>query len=427
MDSSQKVLKELSELTRNLDSLAKEVRDSNKGNASVQKAVAQSVETKKEESKSASSSAEKTATDSQKSQESMFSKLLGTVKKSFEDGNELFKSASLKTLQSAGKTLLETGSLKEAAKSGIEEAKDEGKKAAKQKAEQAIDAGITKVTETPDLKMKEKPAKENLTVDGAINPSTKPAKTGEKENGFKNIFKIPTNQAKGKEMDTKKLDAYVRSLSKEEQMSIINGLNTGKITRDDLEKRMNESGGSKAALTTPSLSGSVKTPEALNPKVTPTKAPEESTKKTFGETLKEGFEKSKLGSTFKALSSLTKKKENLSVAETGMKNEAPALKDQSKPSSAPPKPQEEVKKEMKTKPSKSTEPVRQDYATGDKPKGSPASSAGSSSPSKDKEPQISSQDIQDIKGLLAAINTTLSGPLLLKDNKPFRPKSNMLE
>ena len=40
---------------------------------------------------------------------------------------------------------------------------------------------------------------------------------------------------------------------------------------------------------------------------------------------------------------------------------------------------------------------------------------------------ISSQDIQDIKALLSAINTTLNGPLIVKDNKPFRPKSNMLE
>ena len=57
MDSSQKVLKELSDLTRNIDVLAKEVREMNKGNSTVAKAVVQSVETKKEDSKSASTSA----------------------------------------------------------------------------------------------------------------------------------------------------------------------------------------------------------------------------------------------------------------------------------------------------------------------------------------------------------------------------------
>ena len=59
MDSPQKVLKELSDLTRNLDVLAKEIRDMNKGNATVTKAVVQSVETKKEDSKTAATSAEK--------------------------------------------------------------------------------------------------------------------------------------------------------------------------------------------------------------------------------------------------------------------------------------------------------------------------------------------------------------------------------
>ena len=69
MDSPQKVLKELSDLTRNLDVLAKEVRDMSKGNASVAKAVVQSVETKKEDSKTAATSAEKTTADAQKTQE----------------------------------------------------------------------------------------------------------------------------------------------------------------------------------------------------------------------------------------------------------------------------------------------------------------------------------------------------------------------
>lgn len=50
-----------------------------------------------------------------------------------------------------------------------------------------------------------------------------------------------------------------------------------------------------------------------------------------------------------------------------------------------------------------------------------APAAGSSAP-----PQITSQDIQEIKGLLAAINSTLSGPLRVKNNKPSRPESSML-
>ena len=45
---------------------------------------------------------------------------------------------------------------------------------------------------------------------------------------------------------------------------------------------------------------------------------------------------------------------------------------------------------------------------------------------KDKGSEISAQDIADIKSLLASINSTLNSPLNIKDNKPYRPQSNML-
>lgn len=421
MDSSQKVLKELSDLTRNLDSLAKEVRESNKGNASVQKAVAQSVETKKDESKSAPS-AEKSSSDAQKNQESMFSKLLGSVKKSFEDGNELFKSASLKTLQSAGKTLLETGSIKEAAKSGIAEAKEEGKTAAKQKAEQAISAGVAKVTESPDLKQKEKADKEKLTVDGMTNPSSKAGK-----DGF-NMSNLVKSVGEGSSKPMEGFDAYMASLSRDEEAYLINGLGSGKITSSDVERMIAEKKKSPEKLSSPASIGSFKTPESLSPKITPTKAPEEGPKKTFGETVKEEFGKTRLGSTISSISSLIKKKKkDEPVAESGMKNETTTLKDQSKTKPEMTKPQEEAKKEPEAKTDRASAPARQDSPSTDKPKTSPPATAGTASADKGKETQISSQDIQDIKGLLSAINTTLNGPLLLKDNKPFRPKSNMLE
>ena len=425
MDSPQKVLKELSDLTRNLDVLAKEVRDMNKGNASVAKAVTQSVETKKEDSKSAATSAEKTTADAQKAQEGMFSKLLGSVKKSFEEGNELFKSASLKTLDSAGKTLLETGSLKEAAKSGIVEAKDSAKKAASQKAEQAITSGISKVTETPALKQKEKTPKENLTVDGAMNPSVKPAKTGEKEN----TFKIPSNQPKSKNpgLTEEKMINYANSLSKDERVYLVNGLASGKITKDDFERMINEKASSTSALATPdALKG--KTPAALSPKIGTTASPDEKPpKKSFKEVAKEEFGKTRLGSTINSISSLFKKKKEASVAESGMKNETTTLKDQSKAKSEPAKPQAEVKKEVEARKETSPAVVQSSESKKEENKSSAPTSAVSSSSDKGKQTQISAQDIQDIKGLLAAINTTLNGPLAIKNNKPFRPTSSMLE
>ena len=41
--------------------------------------------------------------------------------------------------------------------------------------------------------------------------------------------------------------------------------------------------------------------------------------------------------------------------------------------------------------------------------------------------EITKEDIADIKSLLVGINTALNSPLMIKNNKPFRPKSNMLE
>lgn len=148
--------------------------------------------------------------------------------------------------------------------------------------------------------------------------------------------------------------------------------------------------------------------------------------KSFKDVAKDEFGKTKLGSTVNYLSGLTKKKKDPTVAESGMKNETTTLKDQSKAKSEPAKPQAEAKKEAEVK--KETSATAQ-YSGSKKEesKSSAPMTAGSSSSDKGKETQISSQDIQDIKGLLAAINSTLSGPLSIKNNKPFRPTSSFLE
>jgi len=153
----------------------------------------------------------------------------------------------------------------------------------------------------------------------------------------------------------------------------------------------------------------------------------DSPKKSFKEVAKEEFGKTRLGSTINYISSLTKKKKEASVAESGMKNETTTLKDQSKSKSDPAKPQAEVKKETEARKETSPAVVQSSEAKKEENKSSAPTSATSSSSDKDKQTQISAQDIQDIKGLLAAINTTLTGPLSIKNNKPFRPTSNMLD
>jgi hypothetical protein len=429
MDSSQKVLKELSDLTRNLDVLAKEVRDTNKGNATVAKAVAQSVETKKEDSKSAATSAEKKTSDAQKAQEGMFSKLLGSVKKSFEEGNELFKSASLKTLSSAGKTLLETGSLKEAAKSGILEAKDSSKKSAvdlaKQKAEQVISTSTT-VNQTPDLKQKEKAVKENLTTESMTSPTAKAEKTGEKSTtavGKKGVLSSLREKFFGKK-ETSVEKTTLEGTSPVSTPAALKEKGTSQVsTPAALKEKTPPAAGSPAA-----DSSAVKTPAALSPKVGATSSTDGNPpKKSFKDATKEEFGKTRLGSTVNYLSGLTKKKKDPTVAESGMKNETTTLKDQSKAKPESAKPQAEVKKEVEVKKETSYASVKSAESKKEESKSSAPISAGSSSSDKGKETQISSQDIQDIKGLLAAINTTLSGPLAIKNNKPFRPTSNMLD
>ena len=154
---------------------------------------------------------------------------------------------------------------------------------------------------------------------------------------------------------------------------------------------------------------------------------ENSSMKSFKDVAKDEFGKTKLGSTVNYLSGLTKKKKDPAVAESGMKNETTTLKDQAKPKSEPAKPQAEVKKEAEAKKETSYAPVQSAESKKGESKSSAPMAAGSGSADKGKETQISSQDIQDIKGLLAAINTTLSGPLAIKNNKPFRPTSNMLD
>lgn len=419
MDSQKNVLKELSDLTRNLDFLSKEIRESNKGNSVVQKAVAKSVEDKGIKSKTASDP-EKATDQIQKNQETMFSKLLGSVKKSFEDGNDLFKSASLKTLQSAGKTLLETGSLKEAAKTGIESAKDAAKIEANQKAAQVISTGVSKITEPPDLKQKEKVSKENLTVDGMTNPVAKSEKVKGKENitdTKKGIFSRLKDKLFGKKSEP--LDPYQQGLN--EKSSVI-------ATSSTLENKTGKSTplaeSIKAEKSSPPAE-SVKTPNSLSPKITPAKSETPEVKKSLKESLKEELGKTKLGSTFKSISALTKKKEGPNLAESGMKNETTILKDQSKAKSDSPKALEDPKKVTETKVSTSPSPMIESSKE-NSIKSTMAVSAENKNADKGEDSKISSQDIQDIKGLLSAINTTLNGPLMLKDNKPFRPGSNML-
>ena len=151
----------------------------------------------------------------------------------------------------------------------------------------------------------------------------------------------------------------------------------------------------------------------------------------FGEKIKSGlkgaYESSTLGKTVSGVKSLAKDFKEYAGGSSEMKNETTTLKDQSKSKSETTKPQTEVKKEAEARKETSPAMVQSPESKKEENKSSAPTSAVSSSSDKGKQTQISAQDIQDIKGLLAAINTTLNGPLAIKNNKPFRPTSSMLE
>ena len=179
-------------------------------------------------------------------------------------------------------------------------------------------------------------------------------------------------------------------------------------------------------------------PDGKSPSESATKSPELTEGQKIKESLKKSYEESSLGKTVSGVKSLIKgvkeKKEANSEtkkeAKSDMKKEEQALKSEVPKGTPSTPPAEKTSKDSSTPEtgynkkdtsSSGTSPSSTSPSTSTK---STASSPSGSTPS---EEGISSQDIQDIKTLLSSINTTLNGPLRIKDNKPFRPKSSMLE
>ena len=141
---------------------------------------------------------------------------------------------------------------------------------------------------------------------------------------------------------------------------------------------------------------------------------------------KKAYESSPLGKTISGVKSLAKKIKESGSEKSEMKKEEQTLKSEStsRPAQTTPSP-EKSPSESKSSPTGENKPsTTSTSASTPAPK---SSESGTSPAAKSADQGISSQDIQDIKSLLSAINTTLNGPLMVKDNKPFRPKSNMLE
>ena len=500
METPKKLIQELSDLTRNLDVLAKEIRDSNKINSESQKTLSKNLEIS---AKKKPETSDKPGAEANQNKD-FLENLRKTIKDSLPDVGKIAgkteepgKGQTTKDLVSAvvGKfpNIPKMASGGKVSSPGVALVGEKGPEVVQlQKGDKVnpLDkmSQSTKTEEGMFLEMLARDEKEKK--EGSAEIVSGAPKLGE---FVKNAFgvKVPKSEIDSErkklyEGDKEYYDEYPEDLEDDVQQFIKSYRETmsasdvqklsvpfkpkeaqkpeedtqkkeakgientgGELQKKPANKKFNlkeslmglgeKIKGGAAAVKSPEAlnpegeAAAVKTPEALNPKVGATSSTDEgSPKKSFKEMAKEEFGKTKLGSTVNSISSLIKKKKDEPVAdfsylaESEMKKEELALKSEASKgtsSSAPTEKSPEAATPETKSSEKSTSPSGTPASTSTPTSSNPPSSSGST-PSTE---GISSQDIQDIKSLLSSINTTLSGPLRIKDNKPFRPKSSMLE
>ena len=453
-DSSQKILKELSDLTRNLDVLVKEIRSMNKTTASVQDAVVKSVEKKesapdKTENKSSTPDAEKVIADTKKSQDGMFSKFLQSFKKNSEAGNNEIKKAGLAGIKNAGKTLLETKSLKDAAKAGISGVLKSSAgsiiESIRRKKEEKNATLVEGVTSTNGLKEKEKAKKEEAVAEES---SEKKVKENEKKEKKSILEKLNIKKkSKEEKIEAEKEKTAEEKTEKKGLLSRLREKISGKDTKkeDALSNLSKERIDQKDSALDSAIAGVQEKKEppslkALTPGITPEKNAEE--KISLKERSKQIFQKTTLGSAIKSFSDDIKKKkaEDKPAPPSSIDNNPEKLSVRAKIEKARTELKSKIRGKKKESPTKekSETPANKETPTpygenaameskeGEKISGTKSEDNKNES-DKDKKPEITAQDIADIKSLLSSMNSALNGPLNIKDNKPYRPKSNMLD
>ena len=445
METPKKLIQELSDLTRNLDVLAKEIRGSNKINSESQKTLSKNLEI---------SSKKKSETSAESNQNKNF-------------------------LENLGKTI--KGSLPDVSKI-IGKAEGPGKKG--QITKDLVSAVVGKFPNIPKMASGGKVSRPGIALVGENGPEVVQLQKGDKVNPLDKMSQLvkmedadskskKTQQGKGSAeivSGTPKLGEFVTnsfgvkvpadeivnfkgrtsrdyadeiaqdpSFLEEEVKSFIEGYREPTSVSDvqKLSVPVKPKEAQKPEGDTPGKkSKGVKNTEAGLQKSKGNKSENEKSNlqkssMAFGEKIKSGlkgaYESSTLGKTVSGVKSLAKDFKEYAGGSSEMKNETTTLKDQSKSKSETAKPQTEVKKEAEARKETSPAMVQSPESKKEENKSSAPTSAVSSSSDKGKQTQISAQDIQDIKGLLAAINTTLNGPLAIKNNKPFRPTSSMLE
>ena len=445
METPKKLIQELSDLTRNLDVLAKEIRGSNKINSESQKTLSKNLEI---------SSKKKSETSAESNQNKNFLENLGkTIKGSLPDVSKIIgktegpgkKGQITKDLVSAvvGKfpNIPKMASGGKVSRPGIALVGENGPEIVQLQKGDKVNP-LDKMSQLMKMEDADSKSKKTQPGKGSAEIVSGTPKLGEfVTNSFG--VKVPADEIvnfKGRtSRDYADEIAQDPSFLEEEVKSFIEGYREPTSVSDvqKLSVPVKPKEAQKPEGDTPGKkSKGVKNTEAGLQKSKGNKSENEKSNlqkssMAFGEKIKSGlrgaYESSTLGKTVSGVRSLAKDFKEYAGGSSEMKNETTTLKDQSKAKSEAAKPQAEVKKEAEVRKETSPAMVQSSESKKEENKSSAPTSAVSSSSDKGKQTQISAQDIQDIKGLLAAINTTLNGPLAIKNNKPFRPTSSMLE
>lgn len=465
MDNTQKILKEMSDLTRNLDVLVKEIREMNKINSQTQKttlktledstkkaeqsaekaekAIKESKEEKnpaKENSTSTKTEVEKATKEIQEKQDGMFTKFLESIKKNSEEGNEVLRKASLSSLKEANQAILKTGSIEGALKAGAVGGLKGGVGGLL-----GLGASLLK-KDKPELKEKEK-----FTSDAEEKKEEKPSDLNKMNPTAEKKKEEPKSEVPSAKKDENKgffeklMDKFSPKKESSEEKKEAQNSTTAPAPADkgDLPKeasKKDEKKGFFASLAerinpkkeeakpaeSTALTGEKSKEEKKATAESITKSPELTEGQKIKEDVKNLYKESRLGKTISGVKSLLNKNKETKEGKSEMMKEEKTLK------SPPPAPAPTPPAPDKPQPAAPAPSGSAPSGSGSTPSSTPSSTAsqpspGSPAPQSSGPATLTSEDIKDIKSLLSSINNSLKGPLVVKETKPFRPKSNMLE
>jgi cell division protein ZapA (FtsZ GTPase activity inhibitor) len=452
MDSTQKILKELSDLTRNLDVLAKEIRETNKISSQNQKTAIKTIETMENTAKKTeevSSRVEKPSkqetgknepvkeiSNSGKNPDGLFSNFLKSIRDTIKKESPELKKPSLADLSQS--TVLKDK--KEGTNLSYPEISNSIKKVGDTR--KMATASIKKELNT--LKNKERRTKEE---DEQLKKTEDYLKIKEDKETTKSIIssvnkpEVVTRKDENKGFFEKLLEKISPNKEGGKETTVITGSSTKTTLKTETSKEKEaKKDGNKGFFDRlvekirPEKKEDNRSDKTLDEKSTEkkssvdaiTKSPVLSEGQKIKEDFKDLYKESRLGKSISGVKSLfTKgKKSEDSIGKTEMKREGQTLKISTNKEPITSTSQEKEKKEENRITPISIESPSTPSA---KSTTTPTPSIEAKKSTEGENVTLTSDDIKEIKSLLSSINTSLRGPLNIKDNKPFRPKSNMLE